>query len=54
MNTDKIAFQMFECVMEGIDSPYNQREYVVKEKIEIINKLIAELQSEVARIKLYD
>lgn len=54
MNTDKIAEQLFNCVMEGIQKPYNQQEYSKKEKIKILENLIKELIAEKADITLYE
>jgi hypothetical protein len=54
MNTDKIAEQLFNCVMEGIQKPYNQENYSKKEKIKILENLIKELIAEKADIILYD
>ena len=54
MNTDKIAEQLFNCVMEGIQNPYNEQEYSKKEKIKILENLIKELIAEKADITLYE
>lgn len=54
MNTDEIARQLFDCVMESLHTPYNQREYTKQEKIEILKNLISECQAEKSNIKLYE
>lgn len=54
MNTDEIARQLFDCVMESLYTPYNQREYTKQEKIEILKNLISECQAEKSNIELYE
>lgn len=54
MNTDEIARQLFDCIIESIHTPYNQREYTKQEKIEILKNLISECQAEKSNIKLYE
>lgn len=51
MNTDQIAQQLFICIMEGIDNPWNQRAYTDREKFEIIENLIESLQQEIYLLK---
>jgi hypothetical protein len=51
---DKIAEQMFDCIMEGVNTPYNQEEYAKSDKIEILEILISLLTTEKAHIKVYE
>jgi hypothetical protein len=51
---DKIAEQMFDCILESIHVPYNQEEYAKCDKVEILENLISLLTAEKAHIKLYE
>lgn len=54
INTRKIASDLHDAVLEGIDKPYNQKELSKKEKVEILQHLINELYATKALINLFE
>lgn len=51
---EEIAQQLCDCVMQGIDNPYNQEPYHKKDKIEILENLIEMLAFQKQIIKRYE